>query len=350
MDANEVAALFSPKIPVNIDVKNTSHGDDDFRETLIADFGGEKLVIKLSANGFTDEKRLALWERIAGEYRKLGYYCPRFIRAADGTFPRVVYKDRECIAWGEEFSKYRSAEELKKDRFSDTELVRDGWYTYLEDAMTMDARVAACHFDYTDLPSGFCMFELFDPRDRCDEITEDAEKWLAKAKTLPEEFSVQVERIWNNWLKARRELEKIYPGLPVSVFQADINETNVLLDEDGRFRGVYDFNIGGREVYINYIIRQAPYVSTSDTFGGLEKDDTFLERVIHALDIAKKVYPFSDLEMEAAPLLYRCIRPLWWYASEELEEAGGDREKIWRHLDGIEYEQTREIDFAKHMR
>ena len=73
MDINDVVRFFSAKSPINIDIKNTSHGDEDFRETLFADFGGEKMVIKLAANGFTDEKHLALWERIAGEYRNRGY-------------------------------------------------------------------------------------------------------------------------------------------------------------------------------------------------------------------------------------------------------------------------------------
>ncbi len=349
MDMNDIVRLFSEKAPVKIDIKNTSHGEDDFRETLLVDFGGEMIAIKLSANGFTDEKHLALWERIAEEYRDLGYYCPQFIRALDGTFPTIIYKDRNCMVWGEEFSKYRSAGELIKDKFSGTKLVKDGWYSFLEDAMIMDAKVAACHFDYTDLPSAYCMFETFDPSDKSDETTEDAEKWLTLAKTLPETYQGRVERIWNNWLMARRQLERIYHKLPTSVFQADINDTNVLLDEEGNFMGVYDFNIGGREVYINYLIRQAPYVSTEDTYGSIDADDTFLKRVLHALDIAKKVYSFSDLEKEAAPLLYKCIRPLWWHASEELKEAGTDDAKIRRHLDAIEYEQTRDIDFSGHM-
>ncbi len=349
MDVNDVVGLFTKSIPKSIETKNTSHGDDDFREALLVDLGNEKIVVKLSSNGFTDEKRLTLWERIAKEYRDLGYYCPQYIRALDGTFPTILYKGRSCIAWGEEFSKYRSAEELINDKFPDTKLVKDGWYTFLEDAMIMDAKAAARHFDYTDLPSAYCMFDVFDPSDKCDETAEDAEKWLSIAKALPKDHLARVERIWNNWLEVRRELEQIYHELPTSVFQADINDTNVLLDEDGNFKGVYDFNIGGREVYINYIIRQAPYVSTHETYEGLEEDDTFLKRVLHALDIAKKVYTFSDLEKKAASLLYKCIRPLWWHASVELKEAGTDDAKIQKHLDAIEYEQTRDIDFSKHM-
>lgn len=50
MDVKEVIQLFSNKDAVYITIKNTSHGDDDFRETLLVDFGTEKIVIKLAAN------------------------------------------------------------------------------------------------------------------------------------------------------------------------------------------------------------------------------------------------------------------------------------------------------------
>ena len=349
MDIYDVVKLFSHHSPVSIEIKNTSHGDNDFRETLFVNFGYEKMVIKLCANEFTDEKHLYLWERIAQEYQNLGYYCPQIKRSLNGTFPTVQYKNRKCVAWGENFSKYRSAAELIKDKFQDTKLVKDGWYSFFEDAMIMDAKVAACHFNYTDLPSGYCMFEVFDPTDKSDETTEDTERWFMIAKKLPNTFMCQVERIWNNWLDARKELKKIYHMLPSSVFQADINVTNVLLDENGHFRGIYDFNMGGREVYINYILRQAPYVSTYNTYDGLETDDTFLKRILHALNIVRKVYTFSELEKKAAPLLYKCIRPLWWHASVELEEVCMDDVKIQRHLDEIEYEQTRTIDFYRYM-
>ncbi len=347
MELNDIVRLFSAKHFVNVMIKNTSHGENDYRENVFVDFEDEKIVIKIAGSAFADEEHLNLWERIADEYRNLGYYCPKFIRALDGTFPHVTYNDRQCIVWAEEYSKYRSAEELINEKYKENRLEENGYYTFLEDELLMDAKVASMHFDYTTLPSAYCMFELFDPADETDETTEDATKWYNVAKKLPAEFKPRVERIWANWLTARNELEKIYHSLPTSVFQADINYSNVLLDEDARFKGVYDFNIGGREVYINYLFRQVPYISNGED--NLEKDDNFAKRIIHALQIVSRGYKFSDLEKEAAPLLYKCIRPLWWYASVELTEAGEDKEKISALLDGIEYEQTRIIDFAKYM-
>ena len=63
MDVNDVVGLFTASIPKSIETKNTSHGDNDFREALLVDLGNEKIVIKLSSNGFTDEKHLVLWDR-----------------------------------------------------------------------------------------------------------------------------------------------------------------------------------------------------------------------------------------------------------------------------------------------
>ena len=43
MDAKDVVGLFTKSIPQSIETKNTSHGDDDFRETLLVDFGRENI-------------------------------------------------------------------------------------------------------------------------------------------------------------------------------------------------------------------------------------------------------------------------------------------------------------------
>ena len=44
-------------------------------------------------------------------------------------------------------------------------------------------------------------------------------------------------------------------------------------------------------------------------------------------------------------MLYKCIKPLYWYSTELLKEAGEKDIEIQKCLDFIEYEQTRKIDF-----
>lgn len=344
MDKRELAYLFRKENPINITVKNSSRNENDFREALFVEYANEKIVIKVAENGFTDEEHLNMWMTIAEKYKELGYYCPQFMKALDGTFPRVSYEGHDCIVYAEEYSKYRSADEVIEDKFKETGLMVDGYYSFLEDMVLMNAKVAAKHYDFTKLLSAYCMFELFELNDENDETTEDALKWKREADRLPDKYKEQVEKIWANWVDARNKLNEIYFSLPTSVFQADINDTNVLLDEEGNFKGVYDFNIGGKEVFINLIFREAPYVSTRG-WDSFFKEDHFASSIKKVLQISTEIYEFNELEKKAAPLLYKCIKPLYWHSTDLLKEAGDDEIKIQKCLDFIEYEQNREIDF-----
>jgi len=341
MDKKEIALLFRKEEPVRITEKESSHGEEDFRLALFVEYPDEKLVIKLAGNSFTDEEHLTAWMTMAEKYKELGYYCPQFIKALDGTFPRVSYENHDCIAYAEEYSKYRSATELAEDTFKETGLITDHYYTYLEAVVRMNARVAAMHYDFTELPSAYAMFELFCAEDEVDETMENALNWKKEADKLPEKFKEQAERIWSGWEKAREELKEIYDELPTSVFQADINESNVLLDEEGNFKGVYDFNIGGKEVFVNLICREAPYVGMRDW----TIPDAFAECIKKVLQFSAKDYEFNELEKKAVPLLYKCIRPLYFLSTEQLQQAGDDEEKIQKCLDDAEWELNREIDF-----
>lgn len=347
MEQEDIIRLFCGEKPKNILVKNTSHGDEDYRENWIVEFENHKLVIKLAANDFTDEEHLIMWEKISKEYQALGYYCPNYVRALDGTFPHVRYEGHDCIAYAEEYSRYPSAEEFIEKHPENKLIDENGYYTYFRDMVLMDAKVASRYSDYTNLPSGMCMFELFVPSDKVDETKKDALKWKGEADKLPEKFQNQVKRIWNNWLDARNELEKIYDKLPRSVFQADNNVSNILVNENGDLCGVYDFNLGGKDVFINLLVRLIPYNGAVDD--QIFSEDYYSKSIINALKIAREVYSFSDLEKKAMPLLYKCVKPLWWKSSRELEEAKGDEEKIQESLDFSLWEQTREIGFEKYM-
>lgn len=349
MSAEELLSLFVKEKPKDYTVKNTSHGEDDFREVILAEWEpgvlpeeyGDRLAVKAADNGFSDPERIAMWKKCAEEYGRLGYYCPRILTTSAGEFPYVEYNGRRCVVFGEEYSKYRSAEEI-----GDEDVNENGYYTYIDDAILMNARVAAQYFDYTDYPSGYCMFETFCPADPTDEVMENALEWKKLAEGLPTEFASRVDRIWRRWNQDRERLKKIYPRLPRSVFQADINSSNCLLDEDKNFKGVYDFNLAGRDVFLNYLFREIPYVMTISGFRAPEAEDCVVRRIMHAIEVSKQAYTFNEAEKSAAILLYRCINPLWYTMVEGLKKAGDDPAAARRCLEETEYIQTREIDFA----
>ncbi len=321
---HNIFKLFTDRTPVDWEIINTSHGESDFREAVIARFADDsKLVIKLSDNDFTSSEKIKIWQRCIEEYRKLGYYCPAILPSLNDDFPTVRYKEHDCIAYAEEYSLYKPV--LARD--SEENCMLDEC-RYMDDAVIMTARIAAAQLDFSEYPSGYCLFERFCPSDKADEVLEVALKWKEYADMLPSQFSEQVQRIWNRWLENRSELEKIYPQLPTSVFQADLNATNLLADENGNFKGMFDFNICGRDVFLNYLFRELCCNTP---------------KIHHALDISRPYYRFSDIERAAATPLYRCLAPLW-YTLDDPKQTGCDIPKIQATLDRIEKLQSVTID------
>lgn len=328
-ELTNLLGLFLKDTACEVEVQTHRSEKEDFRVIIKAKSKRDgSLVIKLAENDFTSSERIWVWERCAKAYRKLGYYCPDFYADKNGEFPTVDFEGHHCVAWAEEFSKYQTAEALG--------VGRDG---YWDDAVLMTAKIASRHFDFAEFPSAYCLFDLFCPSDETDEVTENALLWKAYAKTLPEQFQEQVQRIWKRWLDNQKNLEQMYPLLPASVFQADLNPTNVLLDGEGKFVGILDFNLCGKDVFLNYLFRE--------NYSG--SSDEELNAILRSLETAKSVYRFSDREKAAALPLYRCLKPLWITRYDALKDAGNDIRLIQNALDETEYAQTREIDFSSVM-
>lgn len=330
-EIKNIFSLFFDDTPVTAHMIDTSRGETDFRATFIVETAlGKKLVLKLADNDFTFPEKISVWQRTVEEYRKLGYYCPRIFRSKSGDFPIVDYGGHRCAAYAEEFVPFHPVEDRFSEDFGQNEALYD---RYLRDIWRMTARIAAQYFDYTEYPSAYCLFETFCPSDQTDEVLENALAWKEYADTLPGGFQEQTERIWRLWTENRAALEPIYKKLPTSIFQADLNASNILLDDEGRFVGVYDFNLCGREVFLNYLMRESNGVSG----------------ICEALKIASEYYRFSDLEKDTALMLYRCLKPLWYTRVEKLKKAGNDPDAIQTCLNETEHALTAPIDFAEHM-
>lgn len=332
----ELFSLFFNGVPVSAELIDTSRGEDDLRNSfIITDSEGGKFVLKIVSNDFTIPDRIRMWQRTAEEYRREGYYCPRIFCDKSGGFPEIEYRGKRCIVYAEEFSKFKPlSERAAFDEGGSAPSVK----AYFEDIWSMSAKIAAKKLDYTEFPSGYCLFETFCPSDRTDEVLENALEWKEYAFALPNEFRLQVQRIWDIWCANRAAFEKSYPFLPTSVFQADLNPTNLLVGDDGAFVGVYDFNLCGRDVFLNYLMRE--------NYADFEEE---LDLIKRALTVASRHYSFSEAEKAAALPLYRCVKPLWYTRVCDLKQAGDDTLKIKHCLDRIEHYLTADIDFKSCM-
>lgn len=333
MNPRSIYRLFYDEEPTGFETVNTSHGDADFREVLIFTLAsGEKRVIKLADNDFTFPARIEMWKRTAKEYRRLGYDCPAIFPDRTGVFPKVEYQGRECVAYAEEYALYSVAQQRDQEE-------EPAQKHFEEQAWIMTAKVAAEHFDYTDYPSGYCLFETFCPSDETDEVLENALNWKEYADTLPQEVQEQVQRIWQLWAENRKQLAAVYRELPSSVFQADLNPTNILLDASGAFAGICDFNLCGREVFLNYLFREIFNTDFAQE----------LERIFKTLKIVSRHYRFSAAEKKAALMLYRCLKPLWFNKLQKLKSLKTDLTAVKAYLAETERYLTEPIPFDKWM-
>lgn len=329
-ELSDIFRLFFDGEPASFEAVNTSRGGEDFREavTVICGSGG-KYMIKLADNDFTFPEKIDMWRRTAEEYRGLGYYCPRILPGKNGNYPSISYKGRRCVAYAEEFSPYRAADTFEGSNAA--EHMREAWI--------MTAKIASKRLSYTDYPSGYCLFDTFCPSDKTDEVLENALEWDKYSRTLPDELRPRFQRIWQLWTENREALEKIYRGLPTSVFQADLNPTNIMLDENGKFVGVIDFNLCGKDVFLNYLFREV----RADDY---EKE---LNALFGALKTVCGHYRFSEPEKRAALPLYRCLKPLWSEKLDGLKALGNDIPAVKAFLDETEKSLTADIDFAVYM-
>ena len=326
-EIHAITSLFWEEPVTILKTINTSHGEQDFRETVFVQTeSGNPFVIKLADNDFTFADRIRMWQRCSADYRSIGYYAPAILSAKTGDFPTVRYKGHNCVAYAEEFSRYTCADESGSGISSSK---------YQDEILTMTAKIAGLYSGYAEFPSGYCLFALFSPSDENDEVLDNALEWKRYAETLPPVFQPQIQRIWNLWQKNRCELERIYHQLPTSIFQADLNSSNILVDENGSFVGVYDFNLSGRDVLLNYLIREI----------GWNDDEKELEIIKSSIKTVGRVYDFSSLEKQAAPLLYRCIKPLWYTKIQRLKKAENDHAAIQACLAQTEFMLTRPINF-----
>ena len=354
MELNDIFLLYADVPTIKYETKDTSRGKNDFRMALFAEWNEKKLVIKITCNDFTTPERVKCWSDTVNEYLASGYYSPRIIKNRNGNYAeKILYNNKECTVFAEEFSLYKTAEKYGKENY-----MKDGRYTFHDDAVRSIGVIGSKHLDTADFPSGYCIFEKFAPSDPCDEVMECSLKFKKTVEEHLPQYKNKFDAIWEIFLENKEKLQQIYPELPTSVFQADLNYSNILLNNNLEFAGVLDFNLCGRDTILNYLFREA-FVDFSENVTSESENKIYyseklneqsLQSFINNIQIAKETYSFSETEKKAAILIYRYLRPFWWERPREICRIKNDDEKVLKLLDWIKNELTRnDIDFNKIM-
>lgn len=333
----------------DLETLDLCRGDEDYRKVYIADDGHRKLVIKHFSNAFSDRRRIEGWFRLMEAYREIGLYCPAIVPNRRGERLHGDTKDgREYYTYAEEYAIYETAEHIGVDTCQD----EYGRCSFTPEVMRSLGKIAASRLDILDWGSAYCLLEPFCAPDTTDEATGYAVEFV---KYIGENFPSHLHRakaLLEMFFERQEELRGVYSSLPTSCFQADLNDSNILLDENRHFVGLIDFNLCGREPILNYTVREALWgVSDKRLFGENDRKLYFYDNKLDELRIklflenigyVQENYEFSEPERTAFPILFRYMNSFWWFQLDEIKRIKGDESKITQLFDWLEHQMTRD--------
>ena len=347
------ASLFVAGETDELTLLSSSERENDSRAAVFMRAGGERSVLKLASNAFTSHRRIAGWTELIRETRALGYWSPALLASVNGRLSEELEAGgKRFVVWREEFAPYPPAqtdEECGKDEYKGKDSARprssDGKFpAWQEELVLFYASLGAKRLTGIPGPSGYVRLIPFDG-EKTDEVEECV---LAVEQNIRGKHPALLSRwegIRSRWDENRAALARIYPRLPTSVFQADWNDTNVLLTKDGHFAGLIDYNLAGEDTVLNMALSVGS-VGFNASPGGKEEDKARTEEV---LALFSEKYRWNEDEIEAAPLLWRYIQALYWGEVHDMRKAENDGEAA-AVLARIEAGLSEEISFAPFMR
>lgn len=341
-------SLYFKSEPTDVKILDLCRGEDDFRKIYIVSDGDRRIVIKHMSNTFSDERRINGWFMLMEVYRSVGVYVPEIVtNLSGGVIASAEIDGRKYYTFAEEYSKYETVEHSEKEKCKDAQ----GRYTFTPDLMRLIGRIGSMHLDFIDWPSAYCVLVPFCEPDTTDEGTECAEEFVKYVRENLPSYTERAEELLNLFYKNQHRLAEIYDKLPTSCFQADLNDSNILIDKNRKFAGLIDFNLCGREAVLNYALREALWAVDDACLYG--KDDELLYIYDEALDKIRiaaflrnlsfilEEYDFSDDERDAFGDMFRYINGFWWFHIDELKRVKDDEARLKKLFDYLKKQMTR---------
>lgn len=347
---NRAIRLFHRRDPESAVLMDESHRENDSRAAYLIEDGGTKTVLKLAANGFTTPRRAEGWAGLIRETRERGVWSPALLPSLYGRLAEIMEADGiRYVVWEEEFAPYHLAMGRNEDpeayrardaaRPRSSDGARPAWQ---EELILFYADLGAAHLGGDWGSSLYVRLEAPEGEET-DEVEECV---LLFEGDLLKRFPALADRwgeIRRRWEGIRDALAEVYPRLPASVFQADWNDSNVLLTADGHFAGLIDYNLAGEDKVLNMAMSIGTYGFCSGGGGG---DDA--GRAADVLSLFASRYDWNGDERAAAPLLWHYLNDLYWSEVQDLEKARTEDEAA-AVLDRVEKSMDRSVSFEDAM-
>lgn len=290
----------------NLRLVDSSRSDSDVRLNYILD---RRYVLRMNSAPVVSDRSLGELNRLIGRYRVFGLAAPLFL-PLPGDDERFILRDEDGAHWYlSEYLDMPTAEELP-DALSES----------LDERITAMTAAFAQRFRGEDLIDTYGMYSLFDlsPYDRLIGHDEKAENCRLLCQALRDAGEAELaDRAAQLNTALRRSLLALYPTLPRCVFQGDENDSNLCLNEQGEICGLFDFNMAGTDVCVNYLANHAAYSSAlSAALLGERTAEWLLADLERAeaegLTVIRRHYRFTAEEELAYPMLQTIVALFQW--------------------------------------
>lgn len=305
-DVLEVCKLFNVLDGTITNFIDSSKNEEDQRYNYVID---DTYVLKMNTNGTITEKFLEEVNSLQERYRSIDVYCPKLYKSNEGVYLFSYSKDNvDYQCYMEEFAPYKTA--------------RDVVETY-EGKLEMLGHIGKLAALYTDvdLVDTRSMWSIIDLAPLDEEIDEKQDNLNSLVELLKEKSLDDLATCLLNVNEEAREIIKSYfDALPRCVYQGDLNPSNVLVDDFGKFIGIIDFNLFGTEVNINCFLNECMYYLVEedfDTLSALEIYNKMNDTQEKLLDKILKFYELNDVEKKCFEA-YKKVIDISFYPNVEL--------------------------------
>lgn len=348
---SDIIGLFHKEKAIGYKVEEIRLEEDDSRWVLFVDFPKNQFVIKIAANDFTTKERINGWVEIINAYRSLGYYSPALIKSRAGNYAEeIIFHAKPCVVWEEEYAKYHLFGSLDKSVYTG----RDGRYVFHNEVLAFLGRVAGKHYDFFPYKSGWVRLEPFGANETTDEVTQCVKTFDSLVKEKAPHYVLRWEKIYSLFEENKKQLMGMYSTLPTSIFQSDHFQSNLLLDEEGHFRGVIDYNLAGADTVINVFLYTVLF-GYGYHYGNLQVDesimlpeynsvaqDFMMQSIRDTLKYLRQFYTFNEEEAQAVLPLYKYVSCIEYRQIEAFKKYQNDNKKLNLLFDAMESELLRE--------
>lgn len=244
-------------------VIDTSRSDEDKRYNYNIN---NQYFLKINTSKAVTEEFLQDIVKLIFKYREIGVYCPALIKSNTEALIYIYTKEAiEYICYMEECAPYKTYNSNKYEID----------YNFKKTVVGHLGKLAK-EFSNHELSYTKSMWSLIElgafniDRDEKQENLDTLVTMLKQYKYYDLASRLLKANIYN-----REQIEKHLHQLPRCVYQGDLNESNLLIDEQGAFKGIIDFNMFGTEVNINCFLNETMYYLEIENFEHLSAKEIF---------------------------------------------------------------------------